>query len=83
MFGIATSLARLYSNTLYHTGQNPKPHGLLRTPFILKTFAPHFKVIAMTRLKSEPAVGALSMACAAVRSTFILARHGDTNSNLG
>ena len=60
-----------------------KPRGALQSRYILKTFAPHFKVIAMTRLKSEPAVGALSMACVAVRSTFILARHGNTNSNLG
>ena len=52
---------------MLHHMQNPKPHGLLRSAFILKTFAPHFKAIAGTCFKeSDAAVGALSLACAAV-----------------
>ena len=49
------------------TMQNGKPRGLLRSSFILDVFAPHFKAISASRFKqSDPPVGALSLACAAV-----------------
>ena len=44
-----------------------KPRGALQSRYILKTFAPHFKMISASYYKtSEPPVGALSIACAAV-----------------
>ncbi|PIL37759.1 hypothetical protein GSI_01453 [Ganoderma sinense ZZ0214-1] len=51
--------------------RNPKPEGPLMTPYILKTFGPHFKYISGSILADvgEP-VGALSLTCAAVEIAF-------------
>ncbi|KAI0684662.1 hypothetical protein C8T65DRAFT_701968 [Cerioporus squamosus] len=50
---------------------NPKPSGPLLSTYIIKVFSPHFKYIANSHLEeSQPPIGALSLACAAVDLAF-------------
>ncbi|TFK90690.1 hypothetical protein K466DRAFT_660641 [Polyporus arcularius HHB13444] len=48
-----------------------KPEGKLLSPYLLKVFYPHFKQISSTYLQeSQPPIGALSLACAALERAF-------------